>query len=376
MSVPVDWTPIVDLSLSDVDADVLVANAVLRGVDVWPEWVPREGNTEVVLLELLAAITAEDVYALNRIPGTVTEGVLRLFGVERNLGTPTAATVTVNAFDTAGHVLPAGTLMRVGQSLDVATTAVLVIAPGSSSTTVAVTAVETGTAGNAIPVGTVVDLVDPASWFLSAYTATVTGGGTDAETDASYLARSGQRLRRVTDSLVLPDHFTAYALENPAVGRATTIAAYDAANSGIIPGANLGYVTVAVATATGGPVSVTVKAQLAADMAARSLAGLKVGVIDAGLVPIAVTATVRRTPSAAQATVAAAIDTALRSFLSAATWPWNRSLQPNDIIAVLEGVPGVDYVEGALVDPVGPSYLQPWQLVTAGTLTITVAAPL
>ena len=89
-----DVRPYVDLTLLDVTPDQLAQAAIAVLAGQLPGWQPREGNVEVMLLEANAAITAELVAAVNRMPGAVLETLLRLFGADRSLGHPATATVT------------------------------------------------------------------------------------------------------------------------------------------------------------------------------------------------------------------------------------------------------------------------------------------
>lgn len=369
----IDFTPIVDLTLSDVDADTLVAQAVLDGLVKWPEWIPREGNTEMVLMELLAVETAETVFALNRLPAKVLEGMIRLFGIEKSLGVKATARIQITAFDLLGHLLPVGSRVQVG-GIDFVTTATLTVAVGSNIGLADVEALTLGVSANQIPAGALVTLVDPVSWYQAGVSTVVSAGGREPETDAEYLLRASQRLGRVTDSLVIADHFTRYAVEQTYVGRATTIDLYDPA-VGPIPGVNLGHVTVAVCTTAGTPISVANKASLSADLDARSHAGLSIHVIDATPVPITVTAVVRREPSTSASVVLSNVNAALTAFLSPSTWKWGRSVQPSEIVAVIESAAGVDFLVGALGSPLGASFLYGWQLATVGALNITIAEP-
>jgi hypothetical protein len=366
-----DLAPILDVTLDDVDADALVAQAVLTAVTRWPEWVPREGNTEMVLLELLATETAETVFALNRVPFTVLEGIVALLGIAAHQGTQASCEVTVTAFDTTGYTLPAGTRFRVGE-VDFLSVTTLTIPGGSVSGSCTVQAVEVGVTANLIPAGTAVSLVDTASWFVGAVSTTTSSGGTNPETSAEYVLRASQRLRRVTDSLVIADHFTAFALENPAVGRANTIDLYDADSGLGVVGSDLGHVTVALANSTGGQVTPTVIESMKVDIAARAHAGLSIHVVNVNQITVPVTVTVKRKSTFTAPAVTANVEAALQTFLDPAVWEWGRAVQLSDLIAVIDNAAGVDYVVGALAAPLVMVPVNEWELAVCGTVTVTV----
>jgi Baseplate J-like protein len=372
--VSIDFTPIIDLSLTDIDADVLVAQAVLDGLTKWPEWVPHEADTEMVLLELLAAETSETVFAINRVPGTVLEAILGLYGVTQSVGTKATGTVRIVPYAPGPFVLPIGSRIRIGEIDFVTTAAAMIITP---FTAVPVEAAQPGANANGISLTAAVDLVDTAQWFQSGSLVTTTGGGTEPETSTQYLVRASQRLSRVTDSLVTAQHFTAYCLEQSAlgVGRANTVDLYDPA-VGPVPGANLGHVTVAVSTANGSPLSPAAKATLLADMSSRCQAGLSIHLVDASIVTVPVTATIRRVATSTAAETLTNATAAVTALLSPASWPWGRSVQPNDVLAAIESAVGVDYVVGSLIAPAAAAFLLPWQLAALGAVSFTVVDPL
>lgn len=366
----VDFAAQVNLTLTDINPDVLVAQAVTDAVTKWPLWIPREGNTEMVLLELLAVEIAEAAYALNRLPALVLEGLMSLYGVTKSAGTKAGCNVTFTASDTLGHTLPIGTRVRVADR-DAVTTSVLTIPAASSTGTAAVEMVTATAAANLIPTGTVVVAVDPVSWLQSAVTASVTAGGTEPETDATYLVRAAQVLQRVSTSLVTAAQFTAHALGTSGIGRATTIDLYNPVASFSGPGSDLGYVAVAVTDPNGNVLTAPVKAALQADMQARCHAGLQVTVMDGAKQTIPVTVTVKRFLTHTAAQVQANVTAALQAFLNPAVWTWGRAVQPSDLYAVIDSAAGVDYVQ-TLTAPAGPIFLQPWMLAAAGAITVTV----
>src|SRR5687768_10446156 len=107
-----DLSDYVDLTLYDRDAAALVERALLDATLKLPGWVPREANTEVVLIEALALELVELVYAVNRLPSAVTMALLGLFDVTRDDGTAPTVDIEVTAVDAAGYTVPAGTLFR------------------------------------------------------------------------------------------------------------------------------------------------------------------------------------------------------------------------------------------------------------------------
>src|SRR3954451_10720454 len=100
------------LILLDKAPSDLVARALTDAAVKLPGWTPREGNTEMALLEVMALTVSEDIFAINPLPDAVLDVLIRLFGIPRILGTPATGTATFTLSDNLGHTIPAGTRVR------------------------------------------------------------------------------------------------------------------------------------------------------------------------------------------------------------------------------------------------------------------------
>lgn len=235
------------LTLYDVLPADLVDRAVADAAAKMPDWVPREGNMEMVLIEALSLIAAEVAFAINRVPGAITEVFIRLFEIERDLGTAATATATFNLSDTLGHTIPAGTRLLLdlggGETLEFTTDAGATAAAGQASVTTDITAVRNTDDANGTAIGTALELLSAVAYVDSVELATAVAAGADPEDETAWRDRAVQTFRRLVSTLVLPEHFTAAALDDALVFRATTLDNYD-------PGQDDEQQTVAI---TGGP---------------------------------------------------------------------------------------------------------------------------
>lgn len=349
-----DVKPYVDLTLLDLSTDDLVGGAIDTLAARLPGWQPREAATEVMLLETVATVVVELVYAVNRIPGTVLETLLRLYGLTRSLGTPPTVTVEVRAVDALGHTIPAGTRLRLDLELGLEPVtftldADLVIAPGDTTGT----ASATGTAGtpnaNGVPAGATLIILDAVP-AITATTVTDVAGGSGPEDGASFLERAVPILGRLTDTLVLPDHFTARALEVPPVYRARTLNLYDADTD---TADVTGHVTVAVLAAGGNDLTGPQLAALDAILEAQALASLNIHVVNATVTDVNAWAVITVLPGHDPDTVVADVATALTTYLNPDTWGWSDTVRRNELISVADRVDGVDYVVDVLDGPGG-----------------------
>lgn len=358
----------INLVADDRDPQAIFDSSLATFQALAPTARPRNGSVEAILLEAFATASADVIYALNRVISLAVEGVIGLYGVPRSPGTSATGTVTLTLDGARDLTVTAGQRLS-----EPSTGLVLVVTATTSGTststlTVPVATELAGGAGNAISAGSPVDLLDAIPYVVSAAVATALTGGSDAESDATWLDRASTVLARVTSSLVLPVHFTAYALEDTRVGRATVI---DLFHPGGTPGSDLGDLTVYL-YGRGGLLSADVKAELQAAMALRTAAMLTVYVQDAGIVTQNLALTVHALPGYSTDDVRDAVTVALRAWMSPDAWTWGRDILTTEIIDVAADVTGVDYVD-TVTTPSGTVTVGASQLALAGTVTVTVS---
>lgn len=366
-----------DLSLYDAGPGEMYDRALALAPTVFAEWTAEPGDTTTALVEVFCQIAAELVYAINRLAPKLRLDVLDLFQVPRSAGVAATASVTFALSDTAGHTIPAGTLVRLdlgGEvgAFDFATDVAVAVASGVTTLTAAVTAVDLTDVPNGVPSGTAVQVLSPVTFVDSAVLATDVAGGAAEEDDAAYLTRGTQRLQRLTIVLSQPRHFQSYALETPGVFRALAVDNYNADTDST----EAGYVAVAVLGPSGALLSGGAKTALQGEMTDLAQVNLAVRVVDPDITTVPVTATVHRLPGYTDAEVEANVITALQNLLSTDTWGWSATVRRNDIIAAIEDAPGVDYLDAG--HPTAPAAdvalagVAP--LAALGTPTITVTS--
>lgn len=358
----------VDLVLDDRDPQAIFDACLDAFEALAPDARVRNGSVEALLMEAMSVASADVIYALNRFVGAVVEGVLGLYEVPRFAGASASGVVTLTLDGTRTLTVAAGQRL-----LDPGTGLVLQVTADTSGTSVSTLAlpVETllpGGAGNAITAGTAVGIVDAIPYAASASVTTAFGGGADAEDDAAYVLRARAVLARVTSSLVLPEHFVAYALEDARIARAAAIDLYEPPSG--TPGSDLGHMTVVV-YGPGAEVPVLVRDELRDAMAAISSAMLTVHVEPATVVSQAMTLAVHALPGYSTTAVGDDVTAALTAWCSPAVWPWGRDIMVTEIIDVAADVAGVDYVD-SVATPAAMVTIAADELATAGTITVTV----
>ena len=375
MTVSPDYTDFVDLTLYDKGPeDILEAAQVTLQTRI-PDWSPSATNIEVMLLEALALEVGETVFSLNRIPESMVRVLLSLYGIEFDSGQPPVVDLQFTAQDTDGYVIPAGVEVAIpmsnGEFMSFFTDSALTITEGNILGTVSATATVFTNIANGIAIGTSGELVDAIVGIDAVETATVVADGRLPETVEQWTFRGVQRLRRLVDTLVIPQHFIQAALENSLVQRANAVDNYDpTADPPGDPGDHPGNVTVVV-YGDDAPLSSGEKTTLRDSLELRAMANLIVHVIDPTITPVDVTVSVGIEPTATEATVLQAVEDRLIEYLSPTTWPWAGTVRRNELISVIDQVPGVSYVD-TITDPASDIVLDPGQtLVEAGTIVVT-----
>jgi uncharacterized phage protein gp47/JayE len=369
-----DLTDYVDLTLFDLDAQTIFEQSQLLMANRLPEYLPRETNIEMILAEAIAYQIEQLVFTINRLPGTIFDILMRRFNIERDLGTPPLVDLVFTMSDNLGHEVPLGTraILNVdGVAISFRTTSGVVIPAGSTvSAPVGAIGEDFTNFFNGTVSGTVLQLVDAIPYVERVVTSGLVGGGYDEETEAEWRARGAARFGRLTETLVMPTHFVAAALESTIVQRAFGIDNYDPGGPGA-PGTVAGHQTVAV-YGDNAPLTAGEKAGLEVTLNDSAAGNLAVHVVDPTITEVDVTVTVRAIGGYPLDWVEAGVIDILRNYMSTAVWPWNGVVRRNELIALIDRANGVDWVEELTIpaaDTVLPGYAP---LAVAGDITVTV----
>lgn len=368
MSAP-DLTGYNQLTLYDGDSSSLVARALIDAAVKMPDWQPADGNTEVVLMEAHALAVDELRYAINRTPDGTAEVLFRSFGITRDLGAAPTGTATITLTDSVGHDLPAGVQLDLpvasGDVVRFTTDVAVSVPAGTATTTLPITATTPTAAANATATGTPLTVSSAIPYIDHAVLASIFAGS-EPEDAPAWFTRATQQLQRLNQTLVLPKHFTAAALDFANVARATTIDNFNGTTTAP------GHVTVAVLGEAGALLSAGDKTAIAAALSAQALSNLAIHVIDPTVDLVNVTTAVHAAPALDPTAVHDAVVAAIQDFLSTDRWPWSGTVRRNELITVIGMVDGVDYVE-TLNPPSGDVALSgAAPLAKAGTVTVTV----
>lgn len=367
----VDVSPYVDLTVFDQDPQTLFELSRNYMQFVFPNYNPVETNIEVVLMESLALMVNQAVFAINRVPGAVVEVLLQLFGIVRDIGHAPVVTLQFNMINDAGYTIPAGTQLSYFIGTNVITFATdidLVVPAGDTFAEVSATGNINTPEFNGTALGTELTLTTSIPGVDSIVTTTPIQDGADPEDDTTYFNRGIGTLSRLTQTLVLPSHFTAFALSDDVVTKATTVDLYNPSVGP--PGSNPGHVTVAV-YGIGGFVSSGGKSALAAQMQTKCLASLQVHVVDPTITTVNVTTAVHTFPGFLNGDVIASVTAALNNYLATANWNWNNTVRVFELASLIDQIPGVDYVASIAVPSTDVTLSGVANLTQPGAITVT-----
>lgn len=227
----------IDLGI-ETDPAVLVDNAIAQltttlEANGYGGWTPNDGNLEIILLNAIASMAADAATVATIAPAEIFRAFgTKLLGVSYNQGAAATVYTTWTLADTAGHTIPAGTYVLIAE-VGFYVQADVVVAPGSSTGTVLLTAVDQGVAGNGL--STPISTVDQIDWVTSIAAIGSTSGGADPEDDTAYLDRLSTELTLQAPRPITADDYALMALTAPSsilpagvvVGRASAIDGYD-----------------------------------------------------------------------------------------------------------------------------------------------------
>jgi uncharacterized phage protein gp47/JayE len=356
------------VSVDDRDPQAIFDSMLALAESRLPQWEPKNGALETVLMEATATGMADLVYAANRVLGALVEGVINLYGVTRDEGTPATGTVRLTLTGSPTTVIDEGTLFRIedADSMLVATETVTVT---GGTLDVAVATTDTGGYLNAIVAGTACDPVVAVPHLANCVLLTDLNGGSDAMDDLAFLTKASTTFSRVTSALVTAPSFAAYALEQSYVKRAVAVDQYDH-DGGNSPGDDDGFLTVYV-YGSGAAISADEKAELQAAMQAQCASILTMTVEHATPVSVNVTAAVTKATGYDDTELEAAIEDALASVWSWQTSGFGADVEPLDVQAVIESVPGVDSVT-SLTLPSTTATVDFDEFAVLGTVALTI----
>ena len=295
-------------------------------------------------MEALALMVSESIYSINRLPDTIAEILFKLYGITRSTGAFPTFTATFTVQDhTSTVTIPQGlgsfTTLVTGKSmLSSPLIRQLTLPPGQAPATGTFTGNLRTARYNNIASGTAFTIISPLYFLQSVVTSTTISGGSGAEADAAYFDRAALGFARLSEALILPAHFSNYALEKTYVTTAKTVDLYNAPSG--TAGSDNGHVALFV-FGDNAYVSSSNKTTLLDEIDDRCIASVTPTVNDPdNLAVVGVHTTVVRTASSTSANTEVAVQNALNGYYATSTWPWSKTLRWTDLVSLIENAAG------------------------------------
>lgn len=315
-----------------------------------PSWSPHPGNIETMIFEVLASVITGEIAAVNNLAYEVVRQMLAHEGIVYDEGAFASTRVQFEVQTSLNPVeIPAGTRLRLslaaslGETVDLITEEPITIYPDGGNTIGYASAVAeyVGSSANGTPAGTPLSLVDGVPLVKSVTLFTPILGGRDPETDEQFAARAEQARAAFNGTLGRPESFEAFALRDPAVGRAHVLDRYDPAAPTTTA---TGHVTVVVADSVGQPLTDQAMSGLRSEIMENSLASLDIHVLAPTYTTVNIDVTVRVQPGYDPDVVSSTVTQALENWLSPTTWNWATQITPYMVVGLVDPIPGVSEV--------------------------------
>lgn len=199
-----------------------------------PGWVPYSGELDDWLARAFTFVASQ----LTEITSDVATSIFRYFGafivnLPPIAAQPAQTLTTWTMQDTAGYTVDAYTQFTLtdalGNQQGFETTTTFTVPNGNSTATgIPVFAIEPGIAGNDCT-GSAQNIT--LAFVSSIATATPTAQGSDDEDDATYLSRLAANFRTLSPKPITATDFSTIVLDQPLVGRVTTLPGFNPANA-------------------------------------------------------------------------------------------------------------------------------------------------
>jgi uncharacterized phage protein gp47/JayE len=314
-------------------------------------------SPHTVLLEVLAWTMSQQQRKINQLPVRDQIEFHRLFGIELREATNATTSLQFTSDGQNDATIPAGTEVATEDGSIVFTTDEELFIPADpENTTGTVTATRTVRGITLLSPGTLTKLSDVIAFVTAVTNPDVVDSGTEAETVEQALTRARNYQRR-GERLVSARDIEDAILEDILLG-AGIVKAFPLIKEGDFDPLNhpkAGHTTVVVMTPTGNAVSDYVKAVINSAMQ-QAIGAQFIYIEDPHYVAFTVEANVKLETLVSQTAVLAAIEKNLRDFYAPKRGNFGRKILRSEIIAIIEGTPGVDRIDS---DDDGPIVQSP-----------------
>lgn len=310
-------------------------------------------SPHTALLEAYALGLSQQQYKINQLPVRDQIEFHRLFAIELRAATNATTTLRFTSDGQNEATIPEGTEVSTADGTIVFTTdEELVIPADPENMTGEVTATCTIAGVQLLSPNTLTEMQDVIAFVTAVANPVAVDSGATAETVEQALTRARNYQRR-GERLVSARDLEDAILEDILLG-AAIVKAFPFVMAGDFSALNhvkAGHTTVVAMTPAGGALTDAVKA-IITDAMQQAIGAQFIYVIDPQYVAFTVEANVKLEGLVSQATVLAAIEKRLRDFYAPKKGNFGRKILRSEIIAIIEGTPGVDRIQSDADGPI------------------------
>lgn len=350
-----DFSSYVDLTPYDAQPAEIYSAAVEYATTSMPDFSPRTGTVEDAMLQSMSYVSGFLVAAINRLPNSLMEGVLNVFGFARNEATLSSGTVVLSLIGDAGTIY-AGTQLAYEEIVDGQTNQYVFTSLDDISITEGDLEVEINViSANAgviptIASGSTIKVLTANSLIVSAVSGTITSGQ-DGEDDTSYFTRAVTYFQSLSDGLITPRQIEAHTLSSypvitrvkalsPALRALPDSSLYDM--TGIDRGIFVGHVLMYLLSTGNTFTDEESLVEIGHEIEQRSVPGLTVDASNPILIKLASNAVVEKLSGYDRAVVRANVVTELTNRINPGLWDFGT---PDISSAILSSI-AIKYAEG------------------------------
>ena len=350
-----DFSSYVNLTPYDAQPSEIYASAVQYATTSMPDFSPRTGTVEDAMLQSMSYVSGFLVAAINRLPDSLMEGVLNVFGFERNEATLSSGTVVLNLLGDAG-VIYAGTQFSYEEIVDGQISQYVFTAIDDTSVLEGVEEVTVNvisTSAGLIPTilsNSPMSLLSSNALIISVVAGTITSGQ-DSEDDNSYFTRASTYFQSLSDGLITQRQIEAHILSSypvitrvralsPALMALSDSSLYD--KTGIDVADFVGHLLVFILSTGSTFTEQESLESISSGISDRSVPGLSVDVSNPIFIKLKSNAVVEKLPGFDKAVVRNSVITELSARVSPSEWNFDIF----DISSAILSSLAIKYAEG------------------------------
>jgi hypothetical protein len=332
-------------------------------------------SPHTVVLETFGWALGQQARKIDQVPEQNLITFMNLFGTGLRAATKATTTLRFTADGQHDATVPAGTVVSTADGLVSFATSEDLVIPADPDNLTGDVAAESSLAGAMLLAPDTLTRTDVLAFIVSVTNPAAVDSGTDTETLDAAKQRARNFQRRGT-RLVSAQDVEDWIFDEVMKG-AGIVKVFPFVKQGDFDVRHAGHTSIVVMTASGNVVSDEIKAAITAGLA-QQIGSIFFYLLDPEFVQFDVEATIKVQSIAPQNSIVAAVERNLRAFYAAKKGNFGRTILRAEIIAIIEGTPGVDRIASEVAGPIVQTPDEDldvlvYQLPKLSNVTITIA---